>query len=132
MVNLDQIFGTYQKVLAVREEKLSFISSNIANQDTPGFKARDVDFKAAVRSAESANYAHLSLNQPAHGGMPGFGDQDKYPVKYRVPSTDSLDGNTVDGDLEKVAFMQNVVGYNSTLAFIQSRKVALMSVIKGE
>jgi len=132
MVNLDHIFGVYQKVLSIREERLSFISANIANQDTPGFKARDIDFKAAVRSAASSNNSQLALKQPAQGGLTGFGAQDNYPVKYRIPSADSLDGNSVDGDLEKVALMNNVVGYNSTLAFIQSRKAELMQVIKGE
>lgn len=133
MIDLQNIFGIYQKALSVREEKLDLISSNIANQDTPGYKARDIDFKEVMRSSASDNYAPLSLKQPAQGGgIAGFGTQEPYPVKYRIPTSDSVDGNTVGQSSERVAFMDNVIRYNSTLAFIESKKAALMQVIKGE
>ncbi len=131
MIDLQNIFGVYQKALSVREEKLDLISSNIANQDTPGYKARDIDFKEVMRSSASDTYAPLALKQPNSGGIAGFGTQEPYPVKYRVPTNDSIDGNTVGQSSEKVAFMNNVVRYNSTLAFIEAKKWALMQVIKG-
>lgn len=132
MIQLNGVFGLYQKALSIREEKLDLISSNIANQDTPGFKARDIDFKQVIRSVDSTSYAQLPLKQPAKGGLSGFGTQEAYPIKYRVPSINSLDGNTVGESTEKVAFMNNVVRYNSTLAFIEAKKAAFMQVIKGE
>jgi flagellar basal-body rod protein FlgB len=134
MIQLDGVFGLYQKALSIREEKLNLISSNIANQDTPGFKARDIDFKQVIRSVDSSStsYAQLPLKQSAKGGLSGFGTQEAYPIKYRVPSSTSLDGNTVGESTEKVAFMNNVVRYNSTLAFIEAKKAAFMQVIKGE
>lgn len=131
MVQLENAFGLYQKAISIREEKLDLISSNIANQDTPGYKARDISFKQAIQSADPA-YGELQLNKPAEGGMSGLGPKNTYSVKYRVPTMSSLDGNTVSQSVEKIAFMKNVVRYNSTLAFIEARKAAFMEVIKGE
>lgn len=133
MVQLDGIFGLYQQALSVREEKLNLISSNIINQDTPGYKARDIDFKEVMRNEKASYDAPLPMQMPQEGsGLQGIGGDEHYPIKYRVPMNDSLDGNTANESAEKIAFMSNVVHYSSTLAFIAAKKAALMKVIKGE
>lgn len=124
MINLDSIFNLYQSALNIREEKLSLISSNIVNQDTPGYKAKDIDFKSELRNALSSNQQDLSPN----GSSANLAHS--YHIKYRRPLAESADGNTVDSSMEKVAFMDNVVRYNSTLAFIHSKKAELMEVLK--
>ena len=132
MIEFQNVMSLYQRAVSVEEDKLGLITSNIANQDTPGYKARDISFKRVMHTA-SNDFNNLQLKQPSNGrGMSGFGPTENYPVQYRVPTTDSLDGNTVDASQEKLAFMKNVVHYNSTMAFIQSEKTAFMQVIKGE
>lgn len=132
MIEFQNMMSIYQKAISVEENKLGLISSNIANQDTPNYKARDINFKKVMHST-SNDFQNLQLKQPSNGrGMSGFGPSENYPIQYRVPIMDSLDGNTVDPAEEKLAFMKNVVHYNSTMAFIESEKSALMQAIKGE
>lgn len=132
MIGWQNIFGLYDKALGLREEKISLISSNLANEDTPGYKAKDINFKAIMDSSSASVDEPLALTKNASVDFSGGEDNTKYPIQYRVPMSPSADGNTVNPHYEKTAFMDNVVRYNSTLAFIQSRKAALIQVIKGE
>ena len=102
------------------------LAGNIANADTPGFKARDIDFKAAMQAAEQG--VTLRTTSAAHiapDAAPG-GD-----LKYRVPLQPSVDGNTVDAHVEKSEFMRNSTLYNAGLTFLGSRINGLISALRG-
>jgi len=103
--------------LEVRSQRMGVLASNIANAATPGYKARDIDFAAAL-NARMAGANDTSTNQSA--------------TLYRVPVMPSLDGNTVELQTEQVAFSENAVGYSATLSFIRGRVDTLTRALRGE
>ena len=115
---LDRYFGVHGTALALRSKRLEMLASNIANAGTPGFKARDIDFAAELRTAED-------------GGAQSIGSaQDR--ALYRTPAQTSLDGNTVELATEQTAFAENAVRYQTTLSFLNGRIGTLMTALKGE
>ena len=104
---MDRIFGIHGTALSLRAERLSLIASNIANAATPGYKARDLDFAAALNGAGDA------------------------AIRYRVPVQPSLDGNTVELNTEQTQFAENAVQYRTTLAFLNGRIAGIMAALKG-
>lgn len=111
----DGLFGVHGIALELRAKRMGVLASNIANASTPGFKARDLDFKEALGRAEQAR------------GAGGLG-----AVKYRVPTQPSMDGNTVELASEQTAFAENAVQYQTTLSFLNGRISTLTRALKGE
>ena len=111
----DTLFGVHGAALEVRSQRMGLLASNIANASTPGFKAKDLDFQAALGVAEARGGADLS---PA--------------VRYRMPSGPSLDGNTVELNAEQTAFAENAVQYQTTLSFLNGRISQITRALKGE
>ena len=146
-ISFDKAFGVQEQALALRGKRTELIASNLANADTPNYKARDIDFKAALNQAESAqklstanvhktNVKHLSLGQNNElvQGMNGQGNRSEkvYETMYRNPISPSLDGNTVETHVEQSHFAENSLQYQATLNFLSHRITGLMSAIKGE
>ena len=113
----DGLFGIHAAALEVRSQRMGVLASNIANASTPGFKARDVDFKTALSSAETARES---------------GGDFAAALEYRVPTNPSMDGNTVELSAEQTAFAENAVQYQTTLAFLNGRIGQLTRALKGE
>jgi flagellar basal-body rod protein FlgB len=113
----DTLFGIHGHALELRSQRMGMIASNIANAATPGYKARDIDFAAALETR-------------MQGGDPARADS--AATLYRVPVMPSLDGNTVELSTEQVAFSENAVGYSATLSFIRGRVDTLTRALKGE
>ena len=114
------------QALSLRSERQRLIASNIANADTPGYVAREMDFAQALRNATGAGRpaASLAASQPGHlGGNAGAGFTST--LMYASPSQTNLDRNTVDMDRERASFADNAIKYEATLRFIDSM---LMSV----
>jgi flagellar basal-body rod protein FlgB len=111
------LFGVHGAALALRSQRLSMLASNIANAATPNYKARDIDFNAALARATEGQ----SLDAAVDGA-----------VAYRVPVTPSLDGNTVELSTEQTMFAENAVQYRTTLAFLEGRIGTLKRALKGE
>jgi flagellar basal-body rod protein FlgB len=128
MTGADSIFGIHGQALEMRARRLELIASNIANAATPNYKARDIDFAAALGSATEArsfaitNPQHLQPGNATNGGAP----------LYRIPVQASLDGNTVELATEQTAFAENAVRYQTTLSLLNGRISTLMSALKGE
>jgi flagellar basal-body rod protein FlgB len=114
----NNIFGVHGAALQVRSQRMGVLASNIANASTPGYKARDIDFREALSAIES---------QDGIGGGSIDG-----AMKYRVPLQPSLDGNTVELATEQTAFAENAVAYQTTLAFLNGRIDTLKRALKGE
>ena len=135
--NLDSYLGVHAKALGLRETRTQLLARNLANADTPGFKARDLDFSAALASAEGQHPAGtLRATQAGHIGTAETaalepGSTEAF-LKYRTPLAPSLDGNTVDAQLEQAAFADNAVRYQATLSFLSSKFRSLMTAITGE
>lgn len=109
--------GFQETVLGLRAYRQALIASNIANADTPGYKAVDIDFQEALRIARSvANAPPVTLSTTAPGHILGQAQSSAppYPLKYRVPSQPSVDGNTVELDVERAKFAENAVMWEFT------------------
>jgi len=113
----ESIFGIHAAALELRSQRMGLIASNIANAGTPGYKARDIDFAAALK---------------AHMGGANTDGAASTATRYRVPVMPSLDGNTVEMATEQTAFAENAVGYSATLSFIRGRIDTLSRAMKGD
>lgn len=114
------------------------LANNIANSDTPHFKARDIAFAEVLRDVNpqgqlrTATTANSSLHKThaQHIGRSSLSLD--APVMYRVPEQASLDGNTVDKDQEQARFAENSIRYQASLQFMKSRVSGLMRALRGE
>ena len=126
--NIDRLFGVHAQALQLRSQRGELLASNLANADTPGYKARDLDFRNALESAQAATA--LKTTRAGHiGSANGSGGAH---MLYRVPVQPSLDGNTVDTQVEQSEFAENAVRYQATLRILGGKVSGLMKAIKGE
>ena len=114
----DTLFGVHGKALALRSQRLNLLASNIANAATPGYKARDIDFDAALKAATQKGGSTMNAMEDAMG--------------YRVPLQPSMDGNTVELSTEQTLFAENAVKYRTTLSFLEGRINTITRSLKGE
>src|SRR5882672_11392692 len=128
--SLDSYLGVHPDALKLQSKRTEVIADNLANSDTPGYKARDIDFRAAMASAGSPDApVKLAITNPGHMTMDPNSDVN---LKYRTPLAPSLDGNTVDAQQEQAAFAENTVRYQATLTFLSARFKGLMTAITGQ
>lgn len=129
-ISFDNALGIHPQALKLRAARAEIIANNLANSETPNFKARDLDFKAMLKSAKgsdmSVNVAktdnqHLSMNQSFSTDL-----------MYRASNQPSIDGNTVDAQMEQVNYSRNALEYNSTFQFLNSKFKGLLTAIKGQ
>ncbi|MBN8511073.1 MAG: flagellar basal body rod protein FlgB [Burkholderiales bacterium] len=114
------------QALTLRAERQRLLASNIANADTPGYVARDIDFAAALREAAAVAGAPGSL--PAAGAPAAVAERH---LRYAAPSQSNLDGNSVDMDRERASFADNSVKYEATLRFINGQLRTLLDAMKS-
>ncbi len=130
MSNIDALLGLPARALAVHDQRNTLLANNIANADTPGFKARDLDFRALLKSA-SAESAPIRTTRAEHISSPGVTAPASEPL-YRRPLQNSADGNTVETDIEQAAFAENAVRYQAAVRFVDGRAKSLLSAIRGD
>lgn len=132
--SIDNYLGVHAAALTLRSQRTEVLAANLANADTPGYRARDIDFKRALAAAsgQSSGGVHLATTRAGHIGAATANGTPAPELKYRVPLAPALDGNTVDGQLEQAAFAENTVRYQATLSFISSKFRALMTAITGQ
>ncbi|VAW73590.1 Flagellar basal-body rod protein FlgB [hydrothermal vent metagenome] len=129
-ISFDKALGDIPANLTLYGKRSSLLASNIANADTPGYKARDIDFRAVLSNADGKPVA-LKTTHGNH--IAGAGSSRNNPeIMYRTPMQPSLDGNTVDSQQEKARFTENAVRYQSTLTFLNGKFKGLKLAIKGE
>jgi len=133
MINrLSDTLNFQAEALVLRSERQRLIASNIANADTPGYVARDMDFAAALRQATGEQAAAGQLNTTASGHLqPLPGARSDADLRYATPSQTNLDRNTVDMDRERASFADNGVKYEAALRFINSHVRTMLDAIKG-
>ncbi len=121
--------------LALRAQRQEVIGSNLANAETPNFKARDFDFASALKAATGAEPSQggLPLATTARGHIPG-GEGGNLPIalQYRIPSQPAIDGNTVDPDLERTQFADNTLRYEASLRMLNGQISTLRTAISGQ
>ena len=126
-------FGNHAKALALRTQRNELLANNLANADTPGYKARDIDFAAAMRSArtDGGNLRMATTDAQHIPASPGRAPGLDPAVAYRIPQQPSVDGNTVEADVEQANYAENVVGYQASLMFINRKIRGLTLAIRG-
>ncbi len=125
------------QALLLQAERGRVLASNIANADTPNYKARDFDFQQALEVATHGQAASAQLpmtparTHAAHLGLTGSGTLTP-PLLYRAPLQSAVDGNTVDLDVERANFAENSVRYEATLRFLNGQIKQMMTAINGQ
>lgn len=124
------LFGQHALALKLRAMRTEVLATNIANADTPNYKARDLDF-GAVLGREQAGRVAMKRTHAAHRDGSGAAQLDGAELKYRLPHQPSQDGNTVQPDVEQAQFAENVMRYRASLMFLDGRIRTLKLAIKG-
>lgn len=121
------------QALSLGSQRQRLIASNIANADTPGYVARDMDFAAALREATGPTAAAGTVvtTNPRHMALPAGARADAQ-LLYSTPSQTNLDSNTVDMDRERASFAENALRYEATLRFINGNVRTTLDAIKGQ
>ncbi len=134
MINkLDDALRFQQTALSLRAERQELLASNIANADTPNYKARDVDFARALQNALAGTADELSavktssMHLEKNTGAFIMGS----PVMYRKPVQPSADGNTVDMDVERAQFTDNALRYEASVMFVNAKLKGILAAIQG-
>ena len=131
---LDSTLSFQQQALGLRTYRQQILAGNIANADTPNYKARDFDFAAALREAQAGQAAgNVAMSRTAANHLPGAGDAAPAAARlmYRIPAQASVDGNTVEMDAERAQFSENAIQYEAGLAFVTHLLKLQMSAIQA-
>lgn len=135
-ISFDKVFGVHQYTMRIRNDRAEVIAGNLANADTPGYKARDIDFNTAL--VESSNFKFENNDPPMvktsdrHMDISDLQDDPKMVLKYRLPyQADTGNGNTVEVSTERMNYMSNSIEYQATMRFLNGRISKLMSALKS-
>jgi flagellar basal-body rod protein FlgB len=128
-ISFDRAFGLHPQGMLLREKRSEILADNIANADTPGFKAKDLDFQTALANARSHQSASVSRTHEKHFVI---SSDMRHEVKFRnVEQTDTGDGNSVDIHRERNAFSQNSMEYQASLNFLNGKISGLKKALGG-
>lgn len=132
-ISFERALGIHPQAMTVRIQRAEVIANNLANADTPGFQARDLDFKAILNDqVSSMPGGRLDLEKTSSGHISSTDTIYEGDLKYRVPLQPSVDGNTVDVQQETVEFTKNVLDYQASFQFLSGRFKGMTDAIKGE
>lgn len=129
MTLLANALGIHEKALQVKSARLETIARNIANSDTPQFKAKDIDFRGVLEGVTQTSI-NMTATQPRH-----FRDGaliNPLGEMYRVPYNNAFDGNTVELHVEQAHYGKAAADYQATLSFLESRVGSIRKALKGE
>ncbi len=138
---LNEYMRFNETALSLRAQRQQLLASNIANADTPNYKARDIDFASALKTAVAqaggtgnSPAAVMAQTQAGHLGNTSSGDflPNGTPVQYRVAAQGSADNNTVDMDVERNQFADNALRYEAAVTFTNMQIRGMMTAIQGQ
>lgn len=131
---ISSYLGLQADALPLREQRMKLIASNLANADTPGYQARDLDFNAALANAARVREAGPpAARETQSNHIPLPGDDGLQPFALaRIAAQASLDGNTVDPDAERAAYGRAALEYRASLSFLESKVRTLLTAITGQ
>ncbi len=130
---IDEMFRFQQTALNLRAARQELIASNIANADTPNYKAKDIDFASALQGALSGSSENLPVAATSSRHLAGATGQSVMgaPVQYRNPLQPSADGNTVDMDVERAQFADNALRYEASIRFVSGEAKDVIAALQG-
>ena len=124
----DSAFGIHERALTLRSQHMEILSRNIANADTPNFKAQDIDFKASLSSVQASG--SLTVTNPGHRQASNYTGGGS--LIYTVPLNSSADGNTVELSVEQAKYGKAAAQYQATLRFLEGDISAVRKVLRGD
>ncbi|WP_257274470.1 MULTISPECIES: flagellar basal body rod protein FlgB [unclassified Endozoicomonas] len=124
-ISFESALGVHPQALAFRGIRAEVIAGNLANIDTPGFKARDVEFKSILKGQLSGD----ASTDDRHLDMPPSAQDSS--MMYRIPFQQSTDGNSVELGVEQASFSQNAMDFQTSLIFLRKKLGSLEQAIKG-
>jgi flagellar basal-body rod protein FlgB len=130
-ISFDKALGIAPTALMLRDRRTQVLSENIANADTPNYKAQDVDFREMLKKVQNKSLHRVETTHAGHMNPDSGVVPDRY-MKYRVPDQPSMDGNTVDMHREKAAFGRNALQMQASLRFVNGKFSGLISALKGK
>jgi len=130
-ISFDKALGIHEQALQARVRRAEVLANNLANADTPGFKARDIDFRAMMTRAQDEMSA-LSLSRTHERHLQGGSYDSSDELLYRIPQHPSVDGNTVDAQQEQSRFMRNAMDFQASFQFLSRKFSGLTRALKGE
>jgi flagellar basal-body rod protein FlgB len=128
-INLDNLMGFHNKALQIRTDRMEVLAGNLANANTPGYKARDIDFQKAMKTAQQSSGHNLTRTHDNHikGATRSSGE-----LQFRIPNqADTGDGNTVDVQVERNNFLDNGLRYQAGMEFLNGKITGMKKAIKG-
>jgi flagellar basal-body rod protein FlgB len=134
-IGIDNALGIHPEALQLRSQRTEVLARNIANADTPGFKSRDLDFRAvlAAQTSKSSGGPQAPLQRTHSQHMQDSTIQSHAAdLGYRIPLMPSLDGNTVESQVEQAEFAENALQFQASLRFLNGKFTGLMTAIRGE
>ena len=124
----DSAFGIHERALTLRSQHMEILSRNIANSDTPNFKAQDIDFKASLNSVQASSA--LSVTNSGHRQPSDYSGGGT--LIYTVPVNSAADGNTVELSVEQAKYGKAAAQYQATLRFLEGNISAVRKVLRGD
>ncbi len=129
-INFNNALGIHPDAMLLRAKRAEILANNLANSDTPGFKTRDINFQAVLANqSQTQSGLQMNVTNSAHLSDSAGGSRE---LMYRNPSQPSIDGNTVDTQIEQTIFTRNAMDYNSSFEFLNGKFKGLKSAIRGE
>jgi flagellar basal-body rod protein FlgB len=130
-ISLDKALGIHQHALEGRVKRAEVLANNLANADTPGYKARDVDFQAMMQKAQdSMSGFGMTRTHESHMDTSTMGADSE--LLYRMPHQPSVDGNTVDAQQEQARFMRNAMDYQASFQFLDGKVSGIKKALSGQ
>ena len=132
-IDFSRAFGIHEQALRLRARRSEILAANLANADTPGYKARDIDFKSVLSQARDNQKLDVRMKVTHTGHIKtDAGAVSSSELLYRIPPQPSLDGNTTEPEVEQAEFATNALQYQASFRFLNGRIKGLLSAIKGE
>ena len=128
---LDEFMGFHEAALSIRGQRQQMLASNIANADTPNYKARDIEFSAAMSHALNRSGTSTDLTKTSSSHLNAHNSIDGTPALYRTTVQGSVDGNTVDMDVERNQFADNAIRYEASLTILNMQIRSMLAAIQG-
>jgi len=135
-ISFDKALGIHEKALNFRSQRAEVLANNIANADTPNFKARDLDFAKVLAAQQGGDQSRqrvaLALTDSAHISAEGLAMAEEAGLLYRTPTHPSIDQNTVDAQVEQAKYAENAIHFQASFTFLNSKFKGLVSALRGE
>ncbi|WP_416886769.1 flagellar basal body rod protein FlgB [Marinospirillum sp.] len=130
-INFNNALGIHAEALNVRSRRSEILANNLANSDTPGFKARDLDFQGILRG-EYESRQRMELNRTSARHIPAEAIIEDSSLQYRIPHQPAIDGNTVETNIEQAEFARNAMDFQTSFTFLDSRFSGLSKALRDQ